>query len=137
MRSVEEALERRVRERAAHRCEYCLVPASISRFTFPVDHVIARQHRGGSTFGNLALSCPHCNHHKGPNVAGIDPVSGALTGLFNPRRHRWARHFGWDGPRIVGRTPIGRTTIYVLDMNHPDRVELRRLLIVAGVLPGE
>jgi hypothetical protein len=34
---------------------------------------------------------------------------------------------------VVGKTAIGRTTIYVLDMNHPDRVELRRLLIAAGI----
>ncbi|MFI5461536.1 MAG: hypothetical protein ACHRXM_39625 [Isosphaerales bacterium] len=34
-----------------------------------------------------------------------------------------------------GKTSIGRTTLFVLNMNHPDRVEVRRLLIVAGVFP--
>ena len=36
---------------------------------------------------------------------------------------------------LVGKTAIGRTTIYVLDINHPDRVEVRRLLAEAGLFP--
>lgn len=132
---MSERLEERVRERAKGRCEYCQIPAYISEFTFPIDHIIAQQHRGETTFQNLALSCPHCNYHKGPNIAGLDPESGKLTRLFNPRRNRWKAHFAWDGPILVGKTAIGRTTLYVLDMNHLDRVELRRLLIEAGLFP--
>jgi hypothetical protein len=56
---MNEPLERRVRKRAKHRCEYCRVPAYISEFTFPIDHVIAQQHQGPTTYQNLALSCPH------------------------------------------------------------------------------
>jgi len=111
------------------------VPAYISEFTFPLDHVIAQPHRGPTTYDKLALSCPHCNYHKGPNIAGNDPMTGKLTRLFNPRRHRWSAHFEWDGPLLVGKTAVGRTTIYVLAINHPDRVELRRLLIEAEVFP--
>jgi hypothetical protein len=30
--------------------------------------------RGGSDDpDNLALACHHCNLHKGPNLAGVDP----------------------------------------------------------------
>ena len=36
---------------------------------------------------------------------------------------------------LVGKTPTGRTTLFVLNMNHPDRVEVRRILIMAGVFP--
>ncbi len=132
---MNEAFERRVRKRAKERCEYCRIPAYISEFTFPIDHIIAQQHRGEATFENLALSCPHCNYHKGPNVAGFDPVSGKLTKLFNPRRHRWTAHFAWGGPILVGKTAIGRATIYVLNINHPDRVEIRRLLAEAELFP--
>ena len=132
---MDEALERQVRERAKHRCEYCRIPASISEFTFPIDHIIAQQHGGETTLENLALSCPHDNYHKGPNLVGIDPVTKKLTRLFNPRRDRWNAHFRWDGPVLLGRTAIGRTTLYVLAMNHPDRVEVRRLLIEAGLFP--
>ncbi len=75
------------------------------------------------------------NFHKGPNIAGIDSETGRLTRLFNPRRQRWIAHFAWAGPVLVGKTAIGRTTLYVLNMNHPDRVEVRRLLIAAGLFP--
>jgi len=34
-----------------------------------------------------------------------------------------------------GKTSIGRTTLFVLNMNHADQVEVRRLLIVASVFP--
>jgi hypothetical protein len=47
-------------------------------------------------------------------------VSRKLTKLFNPRRHKWERHFRWDGPYLVGRTAIGRTMVVVLAMNHAD-----------------
>ena len=132
---MDEALERQVRERAKHQCEYCRIPAYISEFTFPIDHIIAQQHGGETTLENLALSCPHDNYHKGPNIAGIDPVTKKLTRLFNPRRDRWNAHFQWDGPVLRGKTAIGRTTLYVLAINHPDRVEVRRLLIEAGLFP--
>jgi HNH endonuclease len=132
---MNESLERRVRKRAGDRCEYCKIPAYISEFTFPVDHIIAQQHGGKTSYENLALSCPHDNFHKGPNIAGLDPETGKLTRLFNPRRQKWSPHFAWDGPILVGKTPIGRTTLFVLNMNHPDRVEVRRLLIVAGLFP--
>jgi hypothetical protein len=133
---MNDALDRRVRDRAKNRCEDCHTPAFISQFAFPLDHIVAQQHRGETTLDNLALSCPHDNYHKGPNIAGLDPVSGRLTRLFNPRRNRWTSHFCWDGAMLVGKTAIGRTTLYVLNMNHPDRVELRRLLMEAGLFPS-
>jgi hypothetical protein len=36
---------------------------------------------------------------------------------------------------LVGKTAIGRTTLYVLNRNHPDRVEVRRIPIDEGVFP--
>jgi hypothetical protein len=47
----------------------------------------------------------------------------------------WDDHFAWVGPVLTGRTAIGRTTIDVLAMNAPERVELRRLLMLAGLFP--
>ena len=90
-----------------------------------------------ATAENLALSCYHDNAHKGPNIAGIDPATGAVTRLFHPRRDVWNDHFTWNGPELLGRTPIGRTTVDVLNINLPERVEHRRLLIQAGLLRRE
>ena len=132
---MKEPLGRLVRERAGGGCEYCLLPQWAHPSRFEIDHVIARQHRGPTAASNLALSCLHCNSHKGPNIAGIDPLGGKLTKLFNPRRHKWARHFRWQGPVILGRTAVGRATIDVLNMNDPEVIELREALIAEGRFP--
>ncbi len=132
---MDEPLIRAVRDRAGRLCEYCRVPEAYYQTPFELDHVIAKQHGGPTVLGNLALSCLHCNGHKGPNIAGLDPLTRKLTRLFNPRRHKWDRHFRLDGPYLVGRTAVGRTTIVVLAMNDPDAVTARQELIEEGVYP--
>jgi hypothetical protein len=47
-------------------------------------------------------------------------LSFVVTKLFNPRRHKWERHFRWNDPFLEGRTAVGRTTIAVLAMNAPE-----------------
>jgi 5-methylcytosine-specific restriction endonuclease McrA len=74
-----------VRVRAQGKCEYCHLPESVSRLRHVIDHIIARQHHGATAAENLALACGECNRAKGPNLAGLDPMDGALTRLFNPR----------------------------------------------------
>jgi hypothetical protein len=69
--------------------------------------------------------CIDCNLHKGSNVAGYAPLTGALTELFHPRRDAWADHFEWQGVVIAGKTAAGRTTVEVLQLNSADRLELR------------
>lgn len=81
---------------------------------------------------NLCWSCHRCNLNKGPNLSGIDPVSNEVVRLFNPRLQEWSRHFRWDGAELFGMTKIGRATVAVLDMNEPQRVQLRFALIDAG-----
>ncbi len=122
-----------VEQRASCRCEYCLMPTSGDVQPFQLHHVRAQKHAGGSTRANLAWSCLPCNSYKGPNVAGYDPESDTLHPLFNPRVQTWPEHFRWDGPKLHGLTPIGRTTIEVLRIHLPDRIEHRRLLILAGL----
>jgi HNH endonuclease len=134
---MDDDIVQRVRRRAVFSCEYCRLPEAYSPLAFEIDHIIARKHRGATVVANLALACFACNNHKGPNIAGIDPSSGNVTRLFHPRRHKWSRHFRWDGPILVGRTPIGRTTIAVLEINLPYRVAFRRSLMMEGVLPPE
>jgi hypothetical protein len=56
---------------------------------------------------------------------GYDPETGQLSEIFHPRRHRWAEHFEWRGVVITGTTPIGRTTVEVLQMNAEERLQLR------------
>jgi hypothetical protein len=128
-------LEQLVRKRAGYLCEYCQVPEQYDELPSEIDHIVARKHAGKTTPGNLAFACFACNNSKGPCIAGIDPQSRKLTRLFNPRRHKWRRHFQWDGPVLVGLTAIGRATIAVLQINRPHRIALRKTLIDEGLFP--
>src|SRR3990172_8631522 len=130
---MDAALRELVRERAGSRCEYCRIHQDQDPFfTFPVDHIIAVQHGGTTEAENLCLSCYRCNSHKGPNVASLDPRTGELVRLFHPRRDDWNEHFFWQGAYLVGRTGIGRATVTLLAVNHPDYVHLRESLIAEG-----
>jgi hypothetical protein len=133
---MDDNLRTAVRERAQERCEYCLLSEEHAPVTpFQVEHIVAKQHGGGDELSNLALACHRCNLAKGPNLGGIDPKTRKKVWLFNSRRHKWARHFRWVGPVVVGRTLVGRATVAVLQMNDDERVELRRNLIKEGVFP--
>ena len=123
------ALERLVWQRANGRCEYCQLPQTASPLPHAVDHIIARQHHGPTEPGNLALACFFCNSYKGPNVSGLNPLTGRLIRLFNPRKDRWNRHFAWEGPVLTGRTVTGRVTISLLEINRSEAVELRGYLL--------
>lgn len=132
---VPATLRRLVSERAFNRCEYCLVHDEDVLLPHQPDHIIAEQHGGATTAENLALACIHCNRHKGPNIASLDPISGQLTPLFNPRTQTWSDHFALEGPYIRALPSIGRVTIRLLDLNHPDRIRVRQALIEAGRYP--
>lgn len=136
MTAIPEHLVELVWRRANDCCEYCRLPQRCSSIQLQIDQIIAEQHGGETIAGNLALACFADNHHKGPNIAGIDPKTGRRSWLFNPRRQKWERHFRWAGPVLVGRTPVGRATISVLKMNAPHRIAQRAALISEGVFPG-
>jgi hypothetical protein len=132
---MQRVLEQLVWRRAGRRCEYCQVAQAHDRLPFEIDHIIARKHRGPTRASNLCLACFACNNHKGPNVAGVDEKTKKIVKLFNPRRHKWHRHFRWDGPILLGRTPVGRVTVTVLEINLPYRIAFRQGLIDEGVFP--
>jgi hypothetical protein len=131
---MDAAASQRVRQRAGHRCEYCRLPQEFSALRFHIEHIVARQHGGPDDLENLALACPECNFRKGTNLTGIDPDQDRVTPLFHPRRDRWDEHFRLDDLRLVGRTAVGRTTVWLFDMNSSERVRGRELLRRLGRL---
>jgi hypothetical protein len=50
-----------------------------------------------------------------------------------PHHNAWDDHFQLIDDKIVGKTPTGQTTVQLLQINHPEQVEMRRLLIAAGL----
>jgi hypothetical protein len=132
------ALRRLVHERASGACEYCLAPEATALFAHEVDHVVAEKHGGTTTEDNLALACAACNLHKGSDIGSIDPVTGGLVPLFHPRRDRWSDAFQLVDARIVARTAAARATVRLLQLNRPERVAERAVLVAAAILrpPG-
>jgi hypothetical protein len=41
--------------------------------------------------------CRLCNRFKGSDIASLDPASGTLLPLFNPRSDVWEEHFRVEG----------------------------------------
>src|SRR5258708_3075621 len=118
-------LRRLARERAGDRCEYCGLHQRACILSFHVEHIVPRQHGETTSEENLALACPHCNLHKGPNLTGLDPDTSKVTPLFHPRRDLWRQHFNLEGERIEGLTGTGRTTVWMLNMNSDNQLRLR------------
>lgn len=126
---------RQVSERASGRCEYCRLPQDLDVQPFQIDHVRARKHSGSSSLSNLAWCCLPCNVFNGSNIAGYDPETETLRPLYHPRRQIWSEHFEWSGATLIGKTPCGRATVQVLNINRPERQEFRQILMEAGLFP--
>jgi hypothetical protein len=132
---ISAALRREVRERAGERCEYCLLAESEAIFPHEPDHLIALKHGGVTTSANLALACFDCNRFKGSDIASVDPLTGELVGLFNPRTQKWSDHFELREGVIVPLTAYGRVTEKLLQLNLGSRIEVRERLIAIKEYP--
>lgn len=127
----------KVARRAHGYCEYCRCPAEYSPDTFSIEHIVPLARGGGHELSNLALSCQGCNNRKFISIDAIDPVRGERVALFHPRRDSWRDQFAWneDCTLVIGLTSTGRATVEKLELNRPGVVNLRRLLLIAGLHP--
>ena len=122
-----------VRNRAGHRCEYCRLPQASAPFvSFHLEHIEAQQHVADDSIDNLALACPDCNRHKGPNLVTLNSVTREIVRLFHPRRDVWEEHFTYSGAVLIARSSVGEATIRLLQINTVDRIDMRSELISAG-----
>jgi hypothetical protein len=120
-------MQRRVRERAGQRCEYCRIAQAGQEATFHVDHVRPRRDGGPTLLDNLALSCVSCSLRKGARTRALDSVTGEEVLLFNPRADRWESHFELTEELVIlGRSSVGRATVNLLQMNRPLAIAIRR-----------
>jgi len=118
----------RVAQRARHRCEYCHAPEVIFNFHFELEHVLPTSQQGTDDDSNLALSCRSYNLKKSDHQTGIDETTQTEVRLFNPRADRWEEHFRVDSDtgEILGITPVGRATVFRLDLNAPAQLQARQ-----------
>src|SRR3954447_3040867 len=92
--------DRRIREAAKHRCGYCLGHSDNIYAELEIDHIIPIAKGGSNDETNLWLACPFCNRHKSDKIEAVDPETGELNPLFNPRTQTWKEHFRWSGDGI-------------------------------------
>ena len=117
--TVNETTKKLVRERAKFLCEYCHSLEEASAL-FAIDYIIPQSLPGSSDDpDNLALACQRCNGYRYNFTTGIDPETGDIIPIFNPRKQKWSDHFLWsaDGLKIIGITATGRATCNRLDLN--------------------
>lgn len=127
-----------VQRRAHNCCEYCGSQEDYSPDTYSVEHIIPRSKDGDEEIDNLAYACQGCNNRKYISIDAVDPLSGSIAPLYNPRRDRWSDHFIWseDFAILLGISPTGRATIAKLELNRKGVVNLRRVLYALGVHPA-
>ena len=135
MASISTVLRRRIIARADGCCEYCLVPDGLSFYTHEIDHIVAEKHGGLNEAQNLACACWRCKRHKGTDLTSIDPDTGVVVQLFNPRTQIWTEHFRLDDARIIPISAEGRATATLLQFNQPARVAERVVMIAKGQYP--
>lgn len=134
MKRIPTVIREQVHQRANARCEYCQLPENYVNQRHQIDHIVARRHEGSDELKNLALACFYCNNGKGSDLSSIDPLTKQPAWLYNPRLHKWNDHFAINSKGLIqGKTPEARATIRLLDMNNPERIELRQILIEAGL----
>jgi len=134
---IPKALRERVAAQARHRCGYCLTSEAIVGTPMEIDHIIPESIGGQTEEDNLWLACSLCNDHKSDRIAALDPLTGEIVRLFDPRHQVWNEHFAWtaEGDRIVGLTPVGRATVVALNLNRPSLVKARQAWCVVGWHP--
>lgn len=130
-------LRRQVAADAGHRCGYCLSNELLTGVSLTVDHIVPTAKGGTTERDNLWLSCRPCNEFKGIETHALDPQTGELAALFNPRHQTWTEHFAWSshGTQVEGLTPTGRATVVALRLNRPLLVRARRRWGAAGWHP--
>lgn len=122
---------------ARHRCGYCHSTEVVAGMAFEIDHLIPESMGGPTLRENLWLACPACNPRKASRMSALDPETGQMCRLFNPRRQVWSEHFRWNETcdSIIGLSPTGRATVDALDLNRPILVIARQLWVEAGWHP--
>jgi len=122
-RYIPKLLRQRIMVEARGLCTYCRTAVVNTGARFVIDHIIPESLGGETVWENLCLACHTCNEFKGVTTETTDPMTGEVVPLFHPKNQRWHENFAWnqDHSRIFGLTPVGRATISVLNMNHPER----------------
>ncbi len=135
--TIPASLRHQVIAKANYRCEYCQTSSRLTGLPLIMEHILPQSLGGTDDRENLAASCYRCNEFKGVKTLAVDPETGQLIPLFNPRTQFWYDHFIWvnGGTQIAGLTAIGRATVIALRLNNENIVGARTIWIKSGWHP--
>lgn len=138
-KTIPAEIEQRVRTVAGNRCGYCLSPQWLLPWELEIEHILPVARKGTEEEENLWLSCRSCNSFKAVQTHAYDPATQRRVRLFNPRRQKWRRHFGWsqDGTEVIGLTVCGRATVVALKLNNIFATTARGEWVSVGWHPPE
>ena len=111
---MDDPVTQTVRERADHRCDktaaFRKTRSHSSSITSNTSSLARNGGKGRQRETRSGLMTASAMYNKIPNLRGLDPESGVLVRLFNPRLDKWDEHFERNGVLIVGLTAVGRAT---------------------------
>jgi hypothetical protein len=136
---ISDDLRARVRLQARNRCGYCLSPQHLVMGTLEIEHIVPKSAGGSTEEENLWIACRLCNSFKASQTQAVDPDTGKVVTLFNPRFQSWIEHFEWDSTKtqIIGLTACGRATVVALRLNNLVAITVRQYWVDAGWHPPE
>ena len=110
--SISNSVRQQVIQTANYRCEYCRTSSKLTGTPLVMEHILPRSLGGSDELENLAAACYRCNEFKGAKTEALDPETGQVVPLFNPRTEGWQSHFVWGngGTHVIGLTPMGELT---------------------------
>ncbi len=135
--SIPHSLRQQVIQTANYRCEYCRTSSKLTGTPLVMEHILPRSLGGSDERDNLAAACYRCNEFKGAKTEALDPETGQVVPLFNPRIDVWQAHFAWGngGTHLIGITPTGRASVVALRLNNDNIVAARALWIESAWHP--
>lgn len=115
---------------SAEKCVYCECRIAEESKYMEVDHFRNKNDHPHLVVEwlNLLPSCKRCNVRKGHHNVDVDGMIVDPT-IVNPSDHLWLR----TNYRLRHKDGVGQSTISALDLNHSQRVVLKRFEIAQSV----
>ena len=110
------------------KCAYCECPLTTESNYMEVEHFENKDRSPEKVvlWENLLPSCKKCNGAKGAHDVLVEPIVNPF--VDDPREHIALRFY-----RMKGKTPLGKSTIDVANLNHSDRLVLSRFKVGEAV----
>jgi len=125
-----QAYKPHLRDEFENKCVYCRMPDTLKGYeSFGVDHYKPKTKFPALTtvYSNLFYCCNPCNSRKG----SYWPPPNRLKTHFipNPCDHELFAHLRFVEERVEAKTKAGENAIALLDLNDPEVIAARRLIL--------